>query len=335
MTGDKGPDCFWLYNFEFKSVKEWKQYLTKVEMEQLQLSVNPLAFRYLVDDKLRFYERCSSCGISTPSVLGAIAVTRKLHVPASIPLITQTDQLHDELQKHIGKQLILKSIMGSYGEGFLSIQVDHDKIRGPEGVNLTAQSIIQHCRNSGLDFLIQERLLPHASLRAIMPGPALATIRVVTIGSGKSFVVPYAFAKIPVSGNLTDNFHHGESGNLLAGINVAAGTLMSAWGPARQKCGGLRRIEKHPETGAFFQGTPVPFWKEILDLARLAAEAFRELLTVGWDIAVTEQGLKVLEGNSHYDPDGPQITLQRGIRSEIERFYRRVENPIEVLMAVR
>ena len=53
-----------------------------------------------------------------------------------------------------------------------------------------------------------------------------------------------------------------------------------------------------------------------------AARAFPEFRTVGWDVALTEQGITILEGNWHYDPDGPQITLDRGIKSEVRALFQ-------------
>jgi hypothetical protein len=57
-----------------------------------------------------------------------------------------------------------------------------------------------------------------------------------------------------------------------------------------------------------------------MSLIDRAAMVFPELNTLGWDVAVTNMGLYILEANSRYDIDLNQITLNRGIRPEIKRF---------------
>lgn len=75
---------------------------------------------------------------------------------------------------------------------------------------------------------------------------------------------------------------------------------------------------EHPDTERVFSGTPIPFWSEILDVAVRAAGSFRELRTVGWDVALTTEGVFVLEGNWHTTVRmGTSMALERGIRSEI------------------
>ena len=64
-------------------------------------------------------------------------------------------------------------------------------------------------------------------------------------------------------------------------------------------------------------GYQIPKWKEILEVAKQGAISFPELKTVGWDIALCNRGLLLIEGNHHWDPDGPQITLRRGIKKEM------------------
>ena len=318
----KGPAYYWLFNFELKKHTEWDQYLTKVQMERMQLSTNPASALRLVDDKLRFYERCLNHGIATPRVLCAIEVTKDLYAPANVPVLRNPEELLKKLLEQGDGKLVLKSVTGSYGEHFLTLAINRGKIFDHRGNALTATSIMQHCRKAGANFLIQEHMRLHDAFKTILPGDALGTIRVVTLlRPGEDSIMPYSYAKIPVPGNLTDNFHHGESGNLIVGIDVADGTMMSAWGTTNTQGRGMAEIEVHPNTRRRFRGTPVPFWDRIVGVARQAAKAFDELVTVGWDIAVTDKGVTVIEGNCRYDIDVHQITLNRGLRSEIEAFY--------------
>jgi len=170
---------------------------------------------------------------------------------------------------------------------------------------------------------MQEFLGPDQRLEPIMPGPALGTIRVVTVleAASGNILVPYAFVKVTVKGNITDNFYHGATGNLLAGIDISNGRIMSAWGMSGSRPGCIAQVQKHPDTGTVLPGFALPEWQRILAAVRHAATKFPELRTLGWDVAVTTKGIYLLEANCNYDPDGPQITLDKGVRSEICALY--------------
>jgi hypothetical protein len=44
----------------------------------------------------------------------------------------------------------------------------------------------------------------------------------------------------------------------------------------------------------------VPQWPAILDAALAAHRAFEEFPSVGWDVAVTTDGIRVIEGNPYW-----------------------------------
>lgn len=160
-----------------------------------------------------------------------------------------------------------------------------------------------------------------------MPGPALGTIRIVTLlRQDRATDIIYAFGKAPRRGNLIDNFHHGRTGNLMMAIDIESGLCDDAWA-ANSHGPGLVRCERHPDTGVAFRSVRIPRWPEVLDVCRRAAQAFSELKTVGWDVAVTPEGVTIIEANWHYDPDGIQIVMGRGIRSEIMRHFARAAGP--------
>ncbi len=72
-------------------------------------------------------------------------------------------------------------------------------------------------------------------------------------------------------------------------------------------------FDHHPGTGARVTGRVVPFWRET---AQLAVDAHRTLpgrVFIGWDIAITADGPKILEGNSFADPMFPQRVFRQGI----------------------
>ena len=57
-------------------------------------------------------------------------------------------------------------------------------------------------------------------------------------------------------------------------------------------------FETHPETGVKFKGLKMPFWKETLEMMDKASKVMYQVGYVGWDIAITENGPILIEGNN-------------------------------------
>ena len=90
-------------------------------------------------------------------------------------------------------------------------------------------------------------------------------------------------------------------------MDLASGTL----GVARQKSRPFVPVKVHPDSGHPIEGLTLPFWKAALDLAVNAHREFQEMPSVGWDVAITEDGPVLVEGNPVWGVDLAQITHQR------------------------
>jgi hypothetical protein len=61
----------------------------------------------------------------------------------------------------------------------------------------------------------------------------------------------------------------------------------------------------------------VPQLDDVLRIAKHGDRAFPELKLIGWDVALCENGIFLMEGNNLWDPDGAQITFRRVIKKEM------------------
>jgi hypothetical protein len=310
-----GPLYYNLYCFDSKKPSEWKEFLTKNEMLLIQSRLNSPQADALATDKLRFYERCISRGIRTPPLLAVVAKDSEYPVPAGVPILRNEVELRRFFQEHNDQQLIFKDIKGAYGEGLLWVRISKGDPYDHNGVLISSGSILSHCFRFSSNFLVQERLRPHEHLRAIMPGAAIGTIRIITFldpaGSTRLFD---SLLKIPIMGNPTDNFHQGKSGNLLAGIDTETGRLLRVMGMKKDI---PLVIDRHPSTGTVFKDMKIPCWTDILAFVCMAGKEFPELKTAGWDIGLCDTGIYVLEANARYDIDGHQMVADRGMRRDI------------------
>jgi Sugar-transfer associated ATP-grasp len=61
------------------------------------------------------------------------------------------------------------------------------------------------------------------------------------------------------------------------------------------------RYDTHLVTGAAIKGRKIEEWPALRDVALAAHRAFPHRILVGWDIALTDAGPVVLEGNTNLD----------------------------------
>ena len=58
------------------------------------------------------------------------------------------------------------------------------------------------------------------------------------------------------------------------------------------------RFSYHPESGSKIMGIKIPFWKEAVQMVLDCSEVLRkELPYIGWDVIITNDGPKIIEGN--------------------------------------
>lgn len=152
--------------------------------------------------------------------------------------------------------------------------------------------------------LVQPRLRNHWALRALAPR-ALCTVRMLTCRApDEAGHLVFAAFRMAVGDAPVDNFHFG---GIIAPVDLATGRLGAA---LRRRRHVLLPIERHPDTGAPIAGHALPCWEEAKALALRAFAAAPERATVGWDVAITDDGPMLVEGNTASHPDIAQATMR-------------------------
>lgn len=136
------------------------------------------------------------------------------------------------------------------------------------------------------------------------------TIRIMTFAyNGKSRIL-YAAMRIGNGVNHCDNFHQGGMG---CSLDIETGKL---YGMAVDK--DLREFECHPASGVKFDGFQLPYWEEAKKMVLEAALVSDHIHAVGWDVAFTDDGPILIEGNRRAGYDLVQVLSERG-RKDIMR----------------
>jgi hypothetical protein len=145
--------------------------------------------------------------------------------------------------------------------------------------------------------LLQPCVVNHRDLLPLTPG-GLCTVRMVTYrGPGTGARVLLGAYKMPVGDSPADNFHFG---GIVAPVDVVTGRLGTA---IRRQGRVLMPVERHPDTGAPIAGHRLPCWAETMALATAALDAAHDRPSIGWDVAITDDGPVLVEGNTLSNPD--------------------------------
>ena len=139
------------------------------------------------------------------------------------------------------------------------------------------------------DGVVEQWIKQHKSMSDPYPY-AVNCIRVATLyRDGKCNFLGAVF---------TLGYNHVEIANSIQGalfalIDIETGEVIS------DLCNYHDELFKaHPDTGFVAKGFKVPFWNEVLELTSKAAAVVPEVGYVGWDVAISETGPVLIEGNS-------------------------------------
>lgn len=93
-------------------------------------------------------------------------------------------------------------------------------------------------------------------------------------------------------GNLTD-ISNASCGDMVAPIDLNSGIIKY---DAQDLDGNI--FSHHPVTNFKIKGFQIPYWKEVLELVSNAAKVIPSVGYIGWDIAITNEGPILIEGNT-------------------------------------
>lgn len=139
-------------------------------------------------------------------------------------------------------------------------------------------------------YLLEEIIVQHPDLSKINSS-SVNTVRIATAidSQGHAHIVG-ACLRCGAAGSYVDNFH---SGGVAYPIDVDMGVVINAG----KNNSNLEQYVVHPGSGVMMIGFQIPHWKEIVSHVLTAAEMVPEMLFLGWDIAVTEEGFDFVEAN--------------------------------------
>ncbi|MBR3437258.1 MAG: hypothetical protein IKG97_05845 [Lachnospiraceae bacterium] len=170
-----------------------------------------------------------------------------------------------------------------------------------------AESFFREILSQGKTIL--EEVVVQSGILAGFNASSVNTVRCITFRNQNGVTVPFTFLKTGRAGAFIDN---GAAGGILVAVDEKTGVL----GQGTDEFG--NRFSEHPDSGLKFEGFRLPDWEEMLRICCEMSEKLPALRLIGWDMAHTEEGWVLIEGNHLTEMIGPQSTTLKGIRRKME-----------------
>ena len=316
-----GIKYFSLYSLAKEPVARFGGYMTKKQLEPIQRQLNSADGKAIADSKLAFYRKCVEYDLPTPEIYALLTKGDARAFGGLVPVVSNAAEFQKIVAAQGGdRSFVLKPEEGYHGKGVRRFRWVGNRVAySKDGVEHVEdpQTYLDSLFAEAEVYLLQEALQPHEELRSLMPGAGMGTVRAVTVNHAQGPKVAFVCARIPLGDNVSDNFVGGQSGNLVASLDLATGALGTVYAPGAVHPAVLTSIERHPLTGLEFEGYCYPRWDEILKIALTAAAKFDCLYTAGWDIALSTRGPVLIETNWRYDIDILQFAGQRPLKDEM------------------
>ena len=279
------------FNFEFFNKKNniRSQYAGTGYMYEYQVIMNPKQYRKNFEDKREFLNKFSKFIIHKHYLLKDFK--------------NMLD--NQELAKKLPKKILLKRHDGQCGKGIEIIDT----------TKLSLKALKKKLQSTKND-MVEEYIEQHSKLKELSPS-GLNTIRIYS-QVNSSGVVDILACRLRISVNsIVDNL---AAGNLVASIDSNTGIVNS-----NGFYSDITKPEmiKHPITDMSINGFEIPHWDKTISMVKDAALHYPYCKSIGWDIAITENGLGLIEGNHDWCKLVWQLPAKKGLKLELERYLKK------------
>jgi hypothetical protein len=315
-----GFQCYFQYRlFDPRlSLKEKGEYLPDSgwASNRLWSRLTPRQYRLPFDNKLVFNRVFGGQGLPVARVLGVYDP----HVGQTAggrPLRTAAD-LREWLGSDAPERFVFKPVWG-FGGFQVLVFTGHApdnsaRMLTMSGEQYDAERLVQVTRRTKVkqpgaagreSYLLEEYIPPHPSLIDLV-GPTLCCIRMVTVvGLDGTPTILGAVYKIQPEPLGVDHLVYGGLGSW---VDLETGRLSA--GRSRHH---FKYASVIPGTDRSFVGFQLPHWDRVKEIALQAAAVFPWARAIGWDIAISDTGPVLIEGNSEWSTSLLQIPAPRGL----------------------
>lgn len=175
-----------------------------------------------------------------------------------------------------GRRLFVKPLDAQEGNGIRMITVNDAEVH----------NVFEALKKENV--IIEEAIIQHDKMK--FGNNAVNTVRVITCldEHGKAHILRSAL-RVGVGNSVVDNF---TAGGALYDIDIDYGVI-DAKGIGHD----YKQLIYHPGTEICMVGYQLPNWKILIESVIKAAEMLPQCRFIGWDVAITKEGIELIEGN--------------------------------------
>lgn len=278
-----------------------------------------------VEDYIKNEKQLNSCEYSTliKDKFYSTAILQSYHIPCvkNIAFINE-GIIHSEnkefsVQEFVNnpkESLIFKNTILEYNEGFFKfeftnkeIKINSGKLSIPKFENILKQG----------NWVIQKVESNSNQIKKISSN-ALNTTRIVTILSNEGPKYLTGFQAFATGSSITDSW---GKGSIYIGFNSVNGQL-NEFGYNHPSIN-QSKVYLHPDSKFNFKDVIISEIPKAIDLCIKAHTLFYNSFIIGWDVVITPEGPKILEGNDNPGINAVQC-VDKLLRKEIIYFVNRL-----------
>lgn len=308
---ERGYWMYGFYNMTYKQQMSYEPYASfmikrnELNMHPKTTFVNKEHFNYLciLRDKFVFGRFLQDLGFPVAKDImlidGASKTIRLLGDDKSVlPLAQITDYSFDAF---------CKIVSGECGKGVFKLSCTNGKLHG----DVSELGKLEHLIGDSL-FVLQQRLTQHP-IMSEMYGLSINTIRLITCMDRDGVITAMpAVVRFGANGNVVDNW---AAGGVLVGIDDEG--ILFGNGKYEFPINGVIELQRHPDSGRFFRGFRIPYYKEAVQLAKELHSNLYGIPCIGWDIAITNEGPVFIEGNDNFE-----LSLMQTVHGGLKDVWR-------------
>ena len=247
------------FEFYLLNKQQRKTYLTAGINNSIIKKYNDKAYWYLLDDKIEFNQKFS----------------KYLNREWLDLRNTSIKEFENFIKTH--KVIIVKPIDDCGGNGVEKIEIDS---------NTNCQMLYDRLKQNK-QMLVEEFVVQHDVMNKLYSG-SVNTLRMFTICTDKGYYLQ-GILKIGNGGSV-DNF---SSGGMYTFVNEQGVVIAPAID------GNDVEYYEHPISKEKIVGFKVPMFDKAKELVCKAAEELPQVAYIGWDVAITQHGPVLIEGNCY------------------------------------
>ena len=208
-------------------------------------------------------------------------------------------QLEEFVKKH--PRFICKPLNGHSGQGIKIYEVKTEK---------DIERIITEVHGG---FVVEELIRQNAPMSDLHKD-SINTLRLVTFRVQDNVELIGAALRMGTGNAFVDN---AGAGGIYCSVNIDEGIVDSI---ARDNAG--NHYLKHPDTSVVFLGFKIPEWQEAISMIKDMAQVIPSATMIAWDLAYSDKGWCMVEGNDVGEAYLYQAPRQIGLK---EKIIRKIE----------